>query len=272
MDFWGTVLVLFRRWYIVMPTFALSVAAAAAIYSTIPTTYISSAVLVLTTPATGGSLPTNPRVPNGLTNPMLNFDQGLNVSASILITVMGTPDMAVELGAVEGGDTSFKVTNGGNNLESLATGPYLFIEGESSSAQGARDIVTRVIERARLELVNRQRAVKAPRATYITTYEAVPPTNPAPQRGRKWRAVAAAVGVGAVASLCAAFAAESFSRARRARRRAEALERGEALDRGEDVEGAGIPGRGGAAETGRPPLEGSSLNGRSPADGSAVRY
>ncbi|WP_326819525.1 hypothetical protein [Streptosporangium sp. NBC_01756] len=260
MDFWGTVLVLLRRWYIVMPTFALSLAVAAGIYSTIPTTYISSAVLILTTPTTGGSLPSNPDVPNGLTNPMLNFDNGLNVSASILIAVMGTPDMAVELGAVEGGDTSYKVTNGGNNLESLATGPFLFIEGESASAQGALDIVTRVIARARRELFERQEAVKAPRATYITTYEAVPPTNPAAQRGRKLRAVAAAVGVGAVASLCAAFAAESFARTRRTRRRDD-----------ERDGAAAAPDHVDAAEAGRTSAEASALNGRMPAPGPAVR-
>lgn len=220
MDFWGTVLVLFRRWYVVLPAFALSVAAAAGVYSTVPTTYTSSAVLVLTTPTTGGSLPSNPRFPNGLTNPLLNFDRGLNVSASILIAAMGTPEMAAELGAVEGGDTAFAVTNGGSNLESLATGPYLFVEGESSSPEAARDIVKRVIARAKLELVTRQRAVKAPRATYITAYEAVPPTIPQAQRGRKLRAVAAAVGVGVAAGLCAAFAVESFVTSRRARRAA----------------------------------------------------
>ncbi|WP_433250270.1 hypothetical protein ACQPYK_03870 [Streptosporangium sp. CA-135522] len=259
MDFWGTVLVLLRRWYIVMPTFALSVAAAAGVYSTIPTTYISSAVLILTTPTTGGSLPSNPDIPNGLTNPMLNFDRGLNVSASILITVMGTPDMAVELGAVAGGDTSFKVTNGSDNPEALATGPFLFIEGESPTADGARDIVTKVIARAKRELFQRQQAVRAPRATYITTFEAVPPTTPEAQRGKKLRAVAAAVGLGAVASLCAAFMAESFARARRARRRADALERADALDRAD------------AGEAKKASPAPAALNGRLPADGPAVR-
>lgn len=249
MDFWGTVVVLFRRWYVVVPAFALSLAAAAGVYSTVPTTYTSGAVLVLTTPTTGGSLPTNPRIPNGLTNPLLNFDRGLNVSASILIAVMGTPDMAAELGAVEGGDTSYAVTNGGSNLESLATGPYLFIEGESSSPQAARDIVTRIIARAKLELVNRQKAVKAPPATYITTYEAVPPTVALPQRGKKLRAVATAVGIGVAAGICAAFAAESLLQSRKARR--------------------GAVRRRGAEET--PPAPEPALNGRSPADSPAVR-
>ncbi|MEV8634653.1 hypothetical protein AB0395_23655 [Streptosporangium sp. NPDC051023] len=253
MDFWGTVLVLFRRWYVVLPTFTLAVAAAAGIYSTIPTTYASSAVLILTTPTTGGSLPSNPRVPNGLTNPMLNFDRGLSISASILIAVMGSPDTATELGAVEGGDTAFKVTNGSSNIESLATGPYVFIEGESGTPEGAKDIVTRVIARTKAELVNRQEAVKAPKATYISAYEAVPPTVPLAQRGRKLRAVAAAVGVGVVASLFMAFTVESFVTNRRLRREAAARKAAETSASANHSQKA------------------SELNGRLPVGGPVVR-
>ncbi|MFF4413263.1 hypothetical protein ACFYY8_12095 [Streptosporangium sp. NPDC001559] len=262
MDFWGTVLVLFRRWYVVLPTFVLSLVAAAAIYSTVPTTYTSSAVLILTTPTTGGSLPSNPRMPNGLTNPMLNFDRGLSISASILIAAMGTPDMATQLGAVEGGDTAFKVNNGSSNIESLATGPYVFIEGESSTPQAAKDIVVRVIARTKLELVNRQEAVKAPKATYISAYEAVPPTEPLAQRGRKMRAVAAAAGVGVIASLFMAFTVESFVTNRR-RRREEA-----------ETKAGGDPGT--PPETSRkatPPAEpvAGRLNGRLPAGSPVTR-
>ncbi|MBB2909105.1 hypothetical protein FHS43_000351 [Streptosporangium becharense] len=223
MDFWGTVLVVFRRWYVFLPVFALSVAAAAGVYSTVPTTYVSSAVLILTTPATGGSLPANPDIPNGLSNPMLHFDHGLSVSASILIAAMGTPDMAAELGAAAGTGATFKVTNGGSNLESLATGPFLFVEGEGTTAADAQDMVRRVLARARTELEHRQQAVRAPRATYITTYEAVPPTTPVAQRGRRLRAVAAAAGLGLMASLWACFAVESVLHRRAARVRPPAV-------------------------------------------------
>ncbi len=253
MDFWGTVLVLFRRWYVSLPAFVLSIAAAAGVYSTVPTTYTSAAVLVLTTPTTGGSLPANPDYPNGLTNPMLNFDHGLNVSASILIAVMGAPDMAAELGVVEGGDTAYKVTNGNSNPEALVTGPYLFIQGESLSPTAAQEIVTRVVARAKRELVNRQQAVKAPPATYITAYDAVPPTAPQAQRGRRLRAVAAALGLGVVASLFAVFAAESIAQRRRARRDA----------------GPSNPVGATEPEPSRPEPD---LNGRLPAGGPVARY
>jgi hypothetical protein len=223
MDFWGTVLVLFRRWYVAIPAFLLSVAAAFGVYTTIPTVYVSTSVLMLTTPTTGGSLPANPRIPNELTNPMLHFDNGLSVSASILIAALGTPDMAAELGIVPGGETEYKVTNGSSNLESLASGPLLFVEGDSRTPEGATAIVRKVVERAKTELDARQKAVHAPRATYITMYEAVPPTTPTPQKGRKLRGFAAALGIGLVGSLCATFAVESLVAARRARRRLRSL-------------------------------------------------
>ncbi len=243
MDFWGTVLVLFRRWYIAIPAFLLSVAAAFGVYATIPTIYVSTSVLVLTTPTTGTSLPADPRIPNELTNPMLHFDNGLSVSASILIAALGTPDMAAELGIVPGGETEYKVTNGSSNLESLATGPLLFVEGDSRTPEGATAIVRKVVERAKAELDARQKAVHAPRATYITMYEAVPPTTPEPRKGRKLRGFAAALGMGVVGSLCATFATESLISARRARRRLRNLVTGPSAGQAAERVVASAPGR-----------------------------
>lgn len=210
MDFWGTVLVLFRRWYVSVPAFVLSVAAAFGVYATIPTVYVSSAVLVLTTPTTGGTVPANPMIRTALINPMLNFEHGLSVSASMLIAVLGSPDVVRELGAGEGGDTEYQVTNGSSNLESLATSPLLFVEANSTSPERATQMVHRVIARAKAELRDRQRAVKAPTGTHISVYEAVPPTAPQPQHGRRLRATAAALGLGLFASLAATFAAENL--------------------------------------------------------------
>lgn len=217
MDFWRTVLVLLRRWYVVLPAFVLSIAIAGAVYLSVPTVYVSSSVLVLTTPNNGGIAPADPRQPAGRTNPLLNFDQGLSTSASILIQALGTPEMAVELGAPPGGDTTFRVTNGSTNPELLTSGPFVFVSAESRSAKGAQELVTRVSQRARVELANRQRDLDAPPSTYITVDEIVPPTTPDKQGGSKARAAAAVLGLGFLASLCAAFSAESFCDARRQR-------------------------------------------------------
>ncbi|MFO7250320.1 MAG: hypothetical protein DIU60_006165 [Actinomycetes bacterium] len=202
-----------------MPAFVLAVAAAFGVYATIPTVYVSNAVLVLTTPTGGGVVPPDPRIPMPRINPMLNFEHGLSVSASILIAALGTPETARELGVREGGDTEYQVTNGSSNLESLATGPLVFVEASSTDPRKATAMVRRVIARAHVELAARQAAVAAPKGTYITMYEAVPPTAPQPHQGRRLRATAAALALGLFASLAATFAVESLATHRRARRR-----------------------------------------------------
>ncbi|TDD11502.1 hypothetical protein E1292_04595 [Nonomuraea deserti] len=214
MDFWGTVLVLTRRWFVALPAFLLAVGGASYTYSTIPVTYTVSAVLVLTAPTSGGTVPPDPDQPVPQVNPLLNFDHGLDVAASMLINVMSTPDMVAEMGVRPDGDTAYAVTNGTNNLESLATGPLVFVEGESRAPEAATRMAREVIERVRQELDVRQRQVQAPPETYITISETVPPTTPVPQQGRKLRSAAAALGLGLIAALCASFAAESLSGAR----------------------------------------------------------
>ncbi|MGW4797064.1 class I SAM-dependent methyltransferase, partial [Nonomuraea sp. NPDC004297] len=161
--------------------------------------------------------PADPDQPAPRVNPLLNFDHGLDVAASILISVMSTPDMVAEMGVTSEGPTSYAVTNGTNNLESLATGPLVFVEGEGRTPEEATRIARKAIDQVKEELDVRQRQVQAPEGTYITISEAVPPTTPGPQQGRKLRSAAAALGMGVIASLCASFAAESLSEPLRAR-------------------------------------------------------
>lgn len=219
MDFWRTALVLIRRWYVVLPAFGLAVLSALLVYSSIPVRYESNAVLVLTTPATVAASPTEPdRLVTAL-NPLLHFDQGLNTSAAIVIQALLKPELAAQLGVVPGGDTKYEVNNGSVNPELLITGPFIFITGESVTADGARDIVRRVAAQARIELEKRQQVVDAPEGTHISIDEVVSPTKPLALRGGKARPAAVTLGLGAFAALMAAFAAESIGNARRERRR-----------------------------------------------------
>ncbi|GIH76212.1 hypothetical protein [Planobispora longispora] len=222
MDFWRTTMVVFRRWYVTFPAFLLGIAVAYGAYQTVPTTYTSYAVMVVTIPTTGGSVSGDPKQPLLYTNPLANFDHGLSMTASLLIQAMGSPEMAAELGLPPGGATGYKVSNGASNPELLISGPFVFIEGESTSAEAAQDAVRRVMERARTELVERQNVVGAPKRTYLTMTDVVTPTTPEAKRGGKLRAAGAALGVSGILSLCAAFGAESFANARRERRRARA--------------------------------------------------
>jgi hypothetical protein len=217
MDFWQTVLVVFRRWYVALPAFVLSLGLAAAVYLSVPKVYASTSVLVLTQPLTGAIQPMDPDRPPGIINPLLNFDQGLSMSASIVIQALRTSEAAAALGIRPGGDTTFTVDNGSSNPELPINGPFIFITGQSGSPAAASDIVARVVERARLELVQRQQNLDVPPATYVSAMVVMPPTPPQVQGGSKSRAAAAALGLGLLGSLSAVFAVESVSVARRRR-------------------------------------------------------
>lgn len=215
MDFWKTVVVLFRRWYVVLPAFLLSIGATALVYTAVESPYTSYGVLVLNTPKTGSVEPNDPDTAFGEINPLLNFDQGLSMAGSIIIQALGRPETAAELGVHPGDTTRFRVHNGTVNPELMTSGPFIVIEGESLTAAKARSIVYRVIDRIGVELALRQQLVEAPKSTYITIQQVVAPTTPEQVSGSNSRAAVAALGIGMVASVCGAYAAESFANRRR---------------------------------------------------------
>lgn len=223
MDFWRTVSVLFRRWYVVLPALMLSVGGAAIVYASIPPYYESSSVLVLTSPLEGGSVPPDGIQQSGPINPLLNFDYGLSTSAALLIQALSTTEVAAELGVLPSGDTKYQVGNGTSNPEVLTSGPFVFILGESRTAEGARDIVAQVGARARIELSARQDALDAPASTHIVINDVVPPTTPDEKRGSAARAAAAALGLGVLACLSSAYAVENLAERRRLRKALQGL-------------------------------------------------
>jgi hypothetical protein len=218
MDFWQTVLVVFRRWYVTVPAFLGALGVAALVYGSVPTQYVSTSVLLLTTPRTGPTEQVDAKHPNAITNPLLNFEPGLSLSASMLIQTLGTPETAASLGISPSDGTSYQVTNGSTNPELLESGPFVFIEGKSTAPAHAQDIVRRVSAVATENLAERQADVNAPTSTYITLIEVVPPTTPEPLNTRKLRAAGAACALAVSASLAAAFALESITTNRKLRR------------------------------------------------------
>lgn len=227
MDFWSTVQVVFRRWYVALPAFLLSILLAFAVYSSVKKVYVSGSVLVLTQPLTGALQPADQSKPRDLMNPLLNFDRGLSTSAAILIQALSTPEIASELGVPPGGDTWFEVSNGSTNPELLITGPFIFITGNSNTQQGAKDIVQKVEARAQVELANRQKEVQAPASTYITAVEVVAPTTGEAAGGSRIRSAAAAGALSIIGSLAAVFGTESIIQARNRRRERVAGSSGE---------------------------------------------
>jgi hypothetical protein len=220
LDFWRAITVLLRRWYIAAPAFLLTLIAAYGVYTQIPVQYSSTTLMVLTVPPSGSYRPPNPKNPNPLINPLLNFDGGLNMSASILVQILNTKEVADQMGVRADGKTTYKVNNGHPNPELLISAPFVVIEGRSLAPQDARAIVVRVAERAKIELKRRQAVLQAPPETYINLNEMVAPTEPQPERGGKIRSAAAVFALGVAAALGASFCAESVMTGLR-RRRAE---------------------------------------------------
>jgi hypothetical protein len=210
MDFWGTILVLLRRWYITLPVFVLAVLATGAVYFSRPVQYVSSSVLLLTAPTTGATQYTDLKHPAELTNPLLNFDQGLSDDAALLVHALSAPEVYSQLGVSPLGDPTFQVTNGSNNPELLINSPFVFITAQSTSPGKVQGLITQVAQRARQELAKQEREVKAPPSTSIVISEAIPPTIPQRLSGTRLRPALTALAGGVIASIAAAFAGESI--------------------------------------------------------------
>jgi hypothetical protein len=221
MDFWGTLNIYFRRWYFSVPALVLCLATTAAIYMMVPTRYVSNVVLVLTTSPNGGTQSDDPKQKGTLTNPLLNPDKGLSMSAAILIQTLSSPEVGLKVGVTPGGSTTYTVGNGSSNPELLDNGPFVFIQVDSASPQEAQKVALALTTEAGTELAAKQRQLDAPLQTYVAAREVVPATTPVPEGKSRSRAAAAALALGLVASLVAAFGGESLAQARRARRMAE---------------------------------------------------
>lgn len=217
MEFWKAILGLIRHRFVGPPILVLAVAAAGVAYLMTPAHYLSSTTMVLTTPTSGGTLSQDPTKPTGLTNPLLNFDDGLKTTSAILIQAMNTPEVKRELG-VDGGPSTLLIDDGSSNANLLGVnGPFVYLEGESTSAGEAREVVLRAQQRVRDELVNRQKALNAPPTTYITMVDVVPPSMPEVQRGDQMQIAGAAAVLVGVGGLLGAYGAQRLLAARRRR-------------------------------------------------------
>ncbi|WP_030924615.1 hypothetical protein [Streptosporangium amethystogenes] len=181
MDFWKAIFGLVRRGTVGPPLVLSALVVAVLVFFLMPTSYVSSASMVLATPVTGGTLPTESTRPLGLTNPLLQFSDGLRVTAGILILSLNTPEIAAELGVAEDGSTKITINDGRTNPNLLGistNGPFVYVEVESTSAATARDVVAKAKERVRKELATRQDELRAPRSTFISVIDVVPSTTP----------------------------------------------------------------------------------------------
>ncbi|GAA1822215.1 hypothetical protein ACFFOM_17215 [Microlunatus capsulatus] len=191
MDFIDALRVLLRRWRVMAVGAAVVLAAAAAAVALVPTQYQATGQLVMLLPpqATGAATPTNP---------YLNLEPGLTVTASLIASTLSTKDSARSLEAA--GFTSDYAIG-----LSPDAGPVLVISTEDTD--GAMAVRTRdeVIRRLQVELARIQSAVNAPQRQLIDARPNSAPSVAEPLPGSKIRALAVIGGVGVVTTLLVAF-------------------------------------------------------------------
>lgn len=211
-DFWKTLGVLVRRWYVALPAAVVSLGLAFAVFQSVPPKYESTGSVVLLAPS-GGSGASSDRGPN---NPLLSFDGSLTTASTAITQVLLSPEVADEL-YKQGATAGFEVGDG------QLGGPFINVVATGSSPDEARRTVELVLQRARDELREREVTYRAPPGTFIQVDNLVEPTAAKRLVGGKLRAGGAALALGLAASLSAAFVIESIgeNRRRRGQHRAE---------------------------------------------------
>jgi hypothetical protein len=214
MDFWKTMGVLLRRWYVSVPVFVLSVVAGAGVFLAVPTQYESTGTIVLTAPTAGGVTAATPAQRTGPGNPLLDFEGSLTITTQLLIQSLSSPTVQNQI-AAQGGVSTFQAGDGQTG------GPFVVIIADAKSKAVAEKTVNLALKFAENELNTRQKTLNAPPSTYIGTQVVVAPTPADTKLGGKVRGGGVAFALGLIVSLAAAFAADSVMTNRKRRRKDE---------------------------------------------------
>lgn len=204
MYFLDMVKILLRRWYIVVAGLLLIAGSAVVVIKIVPTEYQASGqlFLLLPTEATGVETPTNP---------FLNLQSGLTVTASLIAGSVSTQDNETALAAA-GFTSEYSVAlNPG-------TGPLLVIT--AADTDPARALATRneVIGQLKTELERIQTEAQVPERQVIAAREFSVTAEAEVLAGSKIRALAGVGAVGLILTLLAVFSIERMGKRRRTRK------------------------------------------------------
>lgn len=211
MDFWKTIGVLLRRWYVAVPVLLVSLGIAGGVFLKVHTQYESTGTMVLTAPTAGATTAIDPAKASGPGNPLLDFEGSLTITTQLLIQSLSSPAVQQQI-AQEGGAGTFQAGDGETG------GPFVVIVADANSPAQAQLTVSLALKYAQNELDARQKNLNAPPSTYIGTQSVVSPTNATTKIGGKVRAAGVALVAGVVLSLATAYGIESWSTSRRRKR------------------------------------------------------
>ena len=207
MDFWKTIVVLARRWYVALPALLVSLLLSGLVFQSIPPKFQSTGSVVLLTPTKGASASSK----DPATNPLLNFGGSLEITAQLVTQVLLSPETGSQIQA-SGGATDYQVGDADTG------GPFINVVATASTAEQAKRTVELLLQRARQDLIDRQTRLGAPKGSFIAVEDAVAPTEAIQLNGNRLRGAAAALALGLCASLASAFILESILESRRGRR------------------------------------------------------
>jgi capsular polysaccharide biosynthesis protein len=212
LDFFETMGVLFRRWYVVVPMLALTVFGAGYAFKAASASYEAKSTLVLVAPpaSTGQLNPDGTKATPCTQNPYCASGNLLNL-ANVTTRAMADPSTTTRLLAGNPG-TSYNVILDAEPspiIEMTADGPT------SPSTLRALHDVSLGVQR---ELERRQKGIGVPSTALITSSPVTTATSAEQQSAGKERALVIAAAVGLALTLLAAVLAEYFARSRRRRR------------------------------------------------------
>jgi hypothetical protein len=211
MDFWKTIGVLLRRWYVAVPVLTVSVLVAGGVFLKVPTQYEATGTMVLTAPTAGATTAIDPAKASGPGNPLLDFEGSLTITTQLLIQSLSSPAVQQQI-QTEGGASTFQAGDGQTG------GPFVVIIADAVTPAQAELTVSLALKYAQNELDARQKNLNAPPSTYIGTQSVVSPTTATTKISGKVKAAGVALVAGVVVSLLAAYGIESWSANRRRRR------------------------------------------------------
>lgn len=216
MDLVKTARIVRRRWYMVMIG-ALFTLIGAAVVLMLPPTYEASSILVLLAPTS----PTATASPTDGTpapvNPYQAFDSSITITANLMSTQVTQPQI-VDAMVAKGASPDYTV-----GTDPTTGGPTVTITAQAPTPSQALLTTHLVADEFRRQLTARQKGAGAPSRSLITASPVVTPTNADRLVAGRIRALVAIFGVGAVASVCLALAAEAIADQRR--RKQAALDR-----------------------------------------------
>jgi hypothetical protein len=200
------------RWYLVLVGLITTAVAASAGYAMVPLRYTSTGTVVLTQALQHSANPTNP---------LLTFDDGLNVTASLVVQALSTPQAAASFGVVPGQDTLTVKNSGGVGSGAEGAQPFISAAAESSDPNRAMNIVAAVTARAQSELSGLEHDLRVTRRDDVVVADVIDPQPGKPDRANQVRAASIGVLGGLLLTLLAVWACEGLRnrRIRRARTR-----------------------------------------------------